>query len=106
MTDLRRQLEEALRQLKQAIRARDEARRERDEAIRRGRRLCDYLVNTILDTHVELWGRLGRKAEVTYIRQVVRYRKTHTAEETGDRFHMTKRGVDKLMERARKKGYA
>jgi hypothetical protein len=46
-----------------------------------------------------------RRTNREHIRQVVEYRKTHTAEETADHFHMTVRGINLLMQRARNKGY-
>jgi hypothetical protein len=100
--ELAAQLEEARRKSLADALTIEDLRRQLIQA----RRFTDQVVNMILDTHVELWGKLGRPKGEEHIRQVVRYRKKHTAEETAAAFHMTKRGIDKLMQRARRDGYA
>jgi hypothetical protein len=109
MTDLRRQLEEARRQLKQAIRDRDEARRERDQAIRLGQRLCNRVVTMVLsacDEYRDYERRnRGGKPNLRYIRQVAEFRKTHTENQTAEKFHMFPKSVQQLLRRARENGY-
>jgi hypothetical protein len=116
MTDLRRQL-------KQAIRERDEARRERDQAIRerdearcelkeaklQGRRLCDSMVTMILASSEEYRDyerrNRGGKPDLQRIRQVAEFRKVHTVKQTAAKFNIQPKSVDQLLRRARENGY-
>jgi hypothetical protein len=81
---------------------------------------CPDSYQKVVAGHLAAWEERNRKRcrtpDEDHILKVMCYRKTHTAEETAAKFHKTKRGIDKLMQRvrnndkimqrAREKGYA